>query len=122
MIHDYLEIENAEGMPEMADSAVALEFLMSIKTGIRNAAAAITESRTTAVRAAFRKQLAEGLSLHEEVSNFMMQKGWLHPYNVDDQYRLDMKSADMALMIGKLNLFPGNTSRMGMMAQIDADE
>lgn len=31
MIHDYLEIENAEGMPEMADSAVALEFLMSIK-------------------------------------------------------------------------------------------
>ncbi|MED4345369.1 MULTISPECIES: spore coat protein [Heyndrickxia] len=122
MIHDYLEIENAEGMPEMADSAVALEFLMSIKTGIRNAAAAITESRTPAVRAAFRKQLAEGLSLHEEVSNFMMQKGWLHPYNVDDQYRLDMKSADMALMIGKLNLFPGNTSRMGMMAQIDADE
>lgn len=122
MIHDYLEIENAEGMPEMADSAVALEFLMSIKTGIRNAAAAITESRTPAVRAAFRKQLAEGLSLHEEVSNFMMQKGWLHPYSIDDQYRLDMKSADMALMIGKLNLFPGNTSRMGMMAQIDADE
>lgn len=122
MIHDYLEIENAEGMPEMADSAVVLEFLMSIKTGIRNAAAAITESRTPAVRAAFRKQLAEGLSLHEEVTNFRMQKGWLHLYNVDDQYRLDMKSADMALMIGKLNLFPGNTSRMGMMAQIDADE
>ncbi|MFV5772270.1 spore coat protein, partial [Pediococcus acidilactici] len=43
----------------MADSAVVLEFLMSIKTGIRNAAAAITESRTPAVRAAFRKQLAE---------------------------------------------------------------
>ncbi|RFU63779.1 spore coat protein [Peribacillus glennii] len=122
MINDYMEVENAEGMPEMADSALALEFLLSVKTGVRNAAYALTESRTPEVRAAFREQLEEGLALHEEVSNFMMKKGWLHPYNVNDQYQLDLKSAKGAMMIGKLDLFPGDTSRMGMMAQIDDDE
>lgn len=122
MINDYLEVENAEGMPEMADSALALEFLLSVKSGVRNAAFAITESRTPEVRNAFRTQMEQGLQLHEEVSNFMMKKGWLHPYNVEDQYHLDMKSAKAVTMIGNLDLFPGDTSRMGMMAQIDSDE
>ncbi|RFU60621.1 spore coat protein [Bacillus sp. V59.32b] len=122
MINDYLEVENAEGMPEMADSALALEFLLSIKSGVRNAAYAITESRTPEVRNAFRNQMEQGLQLHEEVSNFMMEKGWLHPYNVEDQYQIDMKSVEAVTMIGNLKLFPGDTSRMGMMAQIDSDE
>ncbi|MDQ0219090.1 spore coat protein [Peribacillus cavernae] len=122
MINDYLEVENAEGMPEMADSALALEFLLSIKTGVRNAAYAITEARTPEVRNTFRKQMDAGLTLHEEVANFMMEKEWMHPYNVNDQYKVDMKSAEAVLMIGNLNLFPGDTSRMGMMAQIDSDE
>ncbi|WP_018664938.1 spore coat protein [Heyndrickxia acidiproducens] len=122
MIHDYLEVENAEGMPEMADSALALEFLQNIKTGIRNAAAAIAESRTPEVRVFLKKQLDDGLALHEEVSKFMMKKGWLHPHHLEEQRKIDLKAAETALMIGKLKLFPGNTSRMGMMAQIDADE
>jgi similar to spore coat protein len=122
LINDYLEVENAEGMPEMADSALALEFLLSVKSGVRNAAYAITESRTPEVRNAFRNQLDAGLALHEEVANFMMEKGWLHPYNFNDQYQIDMKSAKAVTMIGNLKLFPGDTSRMGMMAQIDSDE
>jgi similar to spore coat protein len=122
MINDYLEVENSEGMPELADSALAMEFLLSIKTGVRNTAIAITETATPELRTAFRKQLEEGLALHGEVSDFMMEKGWLHPYNFNDQYQMDLKSIQGALMIGKLNLFPGDTSRMGMMAQIDDDE
>jgi similar to spore coat protein len=109
-------------MPEIADSALALEFLLSIKTGVRNAAYAMTESRTPEVRDAFRRQMQAGLELHEEVANFMMEKGWLHSYNVTDQYQIDLKSVKAALMIGKLDLFPGDTSRMGMMAKIDDDE
>ena len=122
MIKDYLEVENAEGMPEMADSALALEFLMSIKTGVRNAATALSETATPDLREAFRVQLEAGLALHEEVSNFMIKKGWLHPYNLQDQYKIDLKSIEGALMIGKMDLFPGDTSRLGMMAQIDDDE
>ncbi|HZG71185.1 MAG TPA: spore coat protein [Chondromyces sp.] len=122
MINDFMEVENAEGMPELADSALAMEFLLTIKTGIRYAAVSLTESRTPEVRNAFRHLLESGLDMHDEVSKFMVEKGWLHPYNVNDQYKIDMKSANTALMIGKMNLFPGDTSRLGMMAQIDADE
>ena len=122
MIKDYLEVENAEGMPEMADSALALEFLLSIKTGVRNTATALSETVTPDLREAFRIQLEAGLALHEEVSSFMMKKGWLHPYNLEDQYKMDLKSIEGALMIGKMDLFPGDTSRLGMMAQIDDDE
>jgi similar to spore coat protein len=122
MINDYLEVENAEGMPELADASLALEFLLSIKTGVRNAANALAETATPELREAFRSQLEAGLALHEEVSNFMMKKGWLHPYNLQDQYQMDLKSIKGALMIGGLDLFPGDTSRLGMMAQIDDDE
>lgn len=122
MINDYLEIENSEGMPELADSTLALEFLLTIKNGIRNTAVAITETATPELRAVYRNLIEEGLELHKEVSNFMIKKGWLHPYNFADQYKLDLKSVEGALMIGGLDLFPGNTSRLGMMAQIDEDE
>jgi spore coat protein CotF len=120
MINDYLEVENAEGMPELADSALALEFLLTIKTGVRNIAIALTETANFELRQLYRTQIEQGLALHEEVSTFMMNKGWLHPYNYYDQYQQDLKSIQGAFMIGKMDLFPGDTSRLGMMAQIDS--
>ncbi|MBM7692731.1 spore coat protein CotF [Peribacillus deserti] len=117
MINDYLEVENAEGLPEIADTGIAMEFLISVKTGVRNTAVALTESKTPEVRNTLRHQLEEGLELHKELSQFMISKGWLHPYNVEDQFKLDLKSADAALMIGEMkNLFPPDTSRRGMLA------
>jgi spore coat protein CotF len=120
MINDYLEVENAEGMPELADSALALEFLLTIKTGVRNIAIALTETANFELRQLYRTQIEQGLALHEEVSTFMMNKGWLHPYNYYDQYQQDLKSIQGAFMIGKMDLFPRDTSRLGMMAQIDS--
>lgn len=120
MINDYLEVENAEGMPELADSALAMEFLLTIKTGVRNTAVALTETTNPDLRQLYRAQIEQGLALHEEVSTFMMNKGWLHPYNYNDQYQQDLKSIQGAFMIGKMDLFPGDTSRLGMMAQIDS--
>ncbi|WP_409304932.1 spore coat protein [Peribacillus sp. SCS-155] len=122
MINDYMEVENAEGMPELADASLAMEFLLTVKTGVRNAANALAETATPELREAFRSQMEAGLALHGELSSFMIEKGWLHPYNLQDQYKMDLKSVKGALMIGGMNLFPGDTSRLGMMAQIDSDE
>lgn len=36
MINDYLEVRSAEGMPDLADSTIALDFLLAAKTGVRN--------------------------------------------------------------------------------------
>lgn len=116
MNNDYLDPINSKGMPELADATFALDFLMAAKNGVRNCAIALTEIATPEVRATIRNQLQEAIELHEKISNLMMSKGWLHPYNLSEQYQLDMKSVDTTLKIAELQLFPDNTSRLGTFA------
>jgi len=116
LINDYLEIENSEGMPNLSDSAIALEFIMSVKTGVRNLAIAVTEAASPEVKSVLRKQLNLTLDLHDDLSQLMVNKGWLYPYDVNEQFMLDMKSAEMAARIGGWKLFPEDTSRLGTFA------
>ena len=116
MNNDYLDPINSEGMPNLADSAFALEFLLSVKTGVRNCAMSIAETATPEARELLRCQLTEGLALHEELSNLMMQKGWLHPFHLNEQFQLDMLSSDTVVKIANMQLFPDHTSRLGTFA------
>jgi similar to spore coat protein len=116
MNQDYLDPRNAEGMPNLADSAIALDFLLSVKNAIRNYAVAITESTNSELRKALRNQMEAAIDLHGEISELMMNKGWLHPYNVVEQFQLDMKSAQAAVSIAEMELFPGDTDRLGTFA------
>ncbi|MCX7749740.1 MAG: spore coat protein [Clostridia bacterium] len=116
MKNDYLEIENAEGMPNLADSALALDFLLSAKSAVRFYAAALTEAATPEVRMTLRNDLYNAIDMHKEITELMIKKGWLHPYNVNEQFQLDKKSTEMALKIAGMKLFPGNTSRLGTFA------
>lgn len=43
-MEDYLDPINSINMPELTDSGVALEFLLTTKTGIRNLSIALTET------------------------------------------------------------------------------
>lgn len=116
MNQDYLDPKYAEGMPKMADAAFALDFLTSIKTGIRYYAVALTETASADLRNVLYKQMEEAIDLHEEVTNLMISKGWLYPNDVEKQIELDIKSADMALVIGNMKLFPIDTDRLGTFA------
>ncbi|ARE88528.1 spore coat protein [Clostridium formicaceticum] len=116
MNNDYLEVENADGMPGLVDSTIALEFLLSIKSSIRNAAIALTEIENLEARTAVRNLLNDSINLHAEVSEAMIKKGWLHPYDVNEQFKLDKISAQTALKIASLDLFPKDTSRLGTFA------
>ncbi|OMP66139.1 spore coat protein [Domibacillus epiphyticus] len=113
-MNDYLDPINSVGMPELTDTAIALEFLLSVKNGVRNYAAALTESPTPEVRTVLLQHLEAAIDLHGEVSELMMNKSWFHPYNMDEQIQLDLKSAQTAVDIAKLPLFPGNTNRKGL--------
>lgn len=113
---DYLDPQGAEHMPEMADSAIALDFLLSVKTGIRYYAVALTETSSQVLRQALYRQMEQSIDLYEEVVTLMLEKGWLYPHDVEKQIELDIKSAENALFIGNLNLFPHDTDRLGMMA------
>lgn len=111
--NDYLELENAEGMPGLVDSTIALSFLLNTKSGIRNTAIALTEIADPEARKEVRSMLNAQIDLHAQITELMMNKGWLHPYHPNEQFKLDKISAQAALQIAKLQLFPGNTSRLG---------
>lgn len=116
MNNDYLELENSEGMPGLVDSTIALSFLLNAKSGIRNCAFALTEIADPEARTAVRSLLNAQIDLHAQVSELMMNKGWFHPYHVSEQFKLDNISAQTALQIANLQLFPGDTSRLGTFA------
>jgi similar to spore coat protein len=114
--NDYLEVENSEGMPGLIDSTIALDFLVGVKSGIRNCAFAITETANLEARRVLTSLLDDEIELHAEVSQLMIDKGWLHPYKVNEQFQLDKISSMTALQIANLQLFPGDTSRLGTFA------
>ncbi|WP_160686743.1 spore coat protein [Clostridium sp. C2-6-12] len=116
MINDYLEIRNAEGMPKLVDASMSLALLLNSKSVVRNCAIALTEAATPEVRYLFEKQLEEAITTHEEISNLMIKKGWFHPINLSKQFQMDLEASETAAQIAGLNLFPGDTSRIGTFA------
>jgi spore coat protein CotF len=116
MNKDYLGIENSEGMPGLVDSTIALNFLLNVKNGIRNFAIALTEIADPEARREIRSLLNAQIELHVQVTELMIGKGWFHPYHVTEQFKLDNISAQTALQIANLQLFPGDTGRLGTFA------
>jgi similar to spore coat protein len=116
MMNDYLEVENSEGMPALADATFALDFLLSAKTGVQNYVLALAEATRPEVRKALLSQLSNEVTLHGEITELMLVQGWLHPHDLSKQAELDLKSAQMAQLIAGLDLFPGNTNRLGNFA------
>ena len=101
-------------MPELADTTFAMDLLLRAKEGVRNIAVALTEAASPDVRTLLRNQLMQGIAMHQEITELMINKKWFHPYELSEQYKLDQLSANNTLMIGKMNLFPLETNRKGM--------
>ncbi|WP_446786511.1 spore coat protein [Macellibacteroides fermentans] len=116
MKNDYLEIRNAEGMPKLVDATMAMAFLLNAKSGVRNCAIALTGAASPEVKAELRNQLETGINMHEEITNLMILKGWFHPVNLEKQFQMDLESSQTVAQIASLNLFPGDTSRLGTFA------
>lgn len=114
MNNDYLDPINSLHVPELADTTFAMDLLLRAKEGVRNIAVALTETASPDLRALLRKQLMQGIAMHQEIAELMINKKWFHPYELSEQYKLDQLSANNTLMIGKMNLFPVETNRKGM--------
>ncbi|WP_019122706.1 spore coat protein [Brevibacillus massiliensis] len=85
------------GMGGMTDQVVAMDFLISAKSAVRNYAMALTETSTPEIKATLTKQLEEAIDLHEKISMYMIEKGWYHPWNVHQQIKLDQQNIQTAL-------------------------
>lgn len=114
MNNDYLDPINSLHVPELADTTFAMDLLLRVKEGVRNIAVALTETASPDLRALLRKQLMQGIAMHQEIAELMINKKWFHPYELSEQYKLDQLSANNTMMIGKMNLFPVETNRKGM--------
>ncbi|MCK1983644.1 MULTISPECIES: spore coat protein [Peribacillus] len=113
---DFLDPQGAEHMPEMADSSFALDFLLTVKSGIHTYGIALSETASPELRKALYRQMEHSIDLHAEITDLMISKGWLYPNDVGKQVELDLKSADMAVSIAGMKLFPNDTDRLGMFA------
>ncbi|MDO7345984.1 spore coat protein [Bacillus stercoris] len=114
MNNDHLDPINSLNVPELADTTFAMDFLIRVKEGVRNTAVALTETASPDIRALLRKQLMQGIAMHQEITELMISKKWFHPYELSEQYKLDQLSAKNTIMVGNMNLFPDETNRKGM--------
>ncbi len=94
-------VENLTGMSTMTDEVLAYDLLLASKSGVTMLAAALTETATPEIRQILRGQLQGAIDTHEQVTNYMMQKGWYLPYDLKGQIALVMKNANTALQLAK---------------------
>ena len=90
-------LEHLTGMHTMNDQVIAMDFLITAKSGVRNYAMAVTEAGTPEIRATLSKQLDEAIDTHEIIVKYMMEQGWYHPWNIKEQIQFDLKNIETAL-------------------------
>lgn len=64
---------------------------------------AATEAGTPEVKEVLIRHLEEALDMHEQLSSYMIEKGWYHPWNTDEQVKLHLK-----ILIQRFNCQPFN--------------
>ncbi|MBT2575180.1 spore coat protein [Bacillus sp. ISL-51] len=84
------------GMGSMTEQVIATDFLITAKAAVRNIAAAITESATPEVRETLQQYLHDAIDTHEQIYNYMTEKGFYQSYDITRQIGLDMQAAETA--------------------------
>ncbi len=89
-------LQNIAGMGNMTEQVIATDFLLATKTAIKNYASALSETASPQVRDVLRRHFDAAVASHEKITSYMMDKGYYHAYNPQEQIRVDMKAADTA--------------------------
>lgn len=92
-------LEGLMGVDALTDQVIAMDLLMSTKAGINMYAVAATESASPEVKAIFLKHLDESIDTHAQITEYMMARGFYHPYHVPEQLQLDRTTVQTALNI-----------------------
>jgi similar to spore coat protein len=95
-------IESLTGMNVLSDQVIAMDLLIAAKSGVRNYAFAVTESGDPEVKGILTRHLEEAINQHELISQFMMEKGWYHPWDPNEQINFDLNNIDTALKLPTL--------------------
>ncbi|MCZ8522642.1 MULTISPECIES: spore coat protein [Paenibacillus] len=92
-------LEHLTGMSTMTDQVIAMDLLIAAKSGVRNYAMAVTETATPEIKAVLTQHLNEAILLHEQISTYMVERGFYHPHDVTEQISLDLANIQTALKL-----------------------
>ncbi|WP_050183266.1 spore coat protein [Domibacillus robiginosus] len=81
------------------DLAIATDFLITAKAGVRNLAVAITETATPEVKQLLRRELDNAIDMHDKIAQYMIDNEMYHAYDLEEQVTHDLEKADKALSI-----------------------
>lgn len=90
-------LEALTGIDKLSDQIIATDFMNAAKTGIKTYAAALAETTSPEVRKTLKKQLDDAIKTHEEITDLMINKGWYHAKNIEQQIRMDVQNAQKVL-------------------------
>lgn len=79
------------------DMAIATDFLVTAKAGVRNLAVAITETATPEAKKLLRRELDIAIDTHDKIAQYMIKNEMYHAYDIKEQVQHDLKKADIAL-------------------------
>ncbi|WJE55176.1 spore coat protein [Bacillus cereus] len=80
---------------------MATDLLLGSKTAVRNYAYAITEVTFDQTRGVLRQHLQNAIDTHKQVSQYMIDKGYYHPTNVQEQLQVDLMTTQTALNLAQ---------------------
>lgn len=90
-------LEHLTGMHTLTDQVIAMDYLVTAKSAVRNYAMAVTDAGTPEVKAVMTRHLEEAVDMHERIAQYLMAKEIYHPWNVNKQIRTDLNTIQTAL-------------------------
>lgn len=81
----------------MNDEAICTDLLMGVKGAIKDYASSLTEAATPEIRQLLQKHLQSAISSHEQITNYMIQKGYYPVYDVRQQVQHALQNAQRTL-------------------------
>lgn len=87
-------IKNLMTVAGMKDQVIASDFLVSAKAKVIYTSLALTESATPELRQELENQLFQALDTHEAISEYMIDNGYYHPHQPNEQLKVDLEIAE----------------------------
>lgn len=90
-------LERLTGMHRLTDQVIAMDYLITVKSGVRYYAMAVTDAGAPEVKAVLARQLEDMMDQFERIADYMTEQGWYQPWNVKEQIEFDLENIQTAL-------------------------
>lgn len=87
------------GAGDLDDAMIAADFLLAAKTGMKNYAAALSETVSPEVHDVLKRHFDTAVNTHVAITNYMMRNGYYHAFDPEEQFIMDERAAERVLRL-----------------------